>query len=64
MDTTPLFSYPANTGFSRPDATLRRERNVASGETTARRVRISSGLFKKHTHTHIMRVFFFVYEGR
>ena len=55
MDTTPLFSYP---GFSRPDATLRRERNVASGETTARRVRISSGLFKKHTHTHIMRVFF------
>ena len=22
MDTTPLFTYPANSGFSRPDATL------------------------------------------
>ena len=29
MDTTPLFTYPANSGFSGPDATLCRERNVA-----------------------------------
>ncbi|CAH3138492.1 unnamed protein product [Porites lobata] len=49
MDTTPLFTYPANSGFSGPDATLCT--NIGCGETTARRVRISS---EDYSHTKIV----------